>query len=344
MISINLSNILKNKKYILILSASAIILITLFIAIFCYIKYFDVVKRDIIIDIPDNSSARKICRILKDNSVVPSECVIIFLIKISGSDKTLKYGRYKFYQGMSYFEVFDVIRSGKIIEIKVTIPEGFNIYDIGERLEELGIVTSKNKFIDFCTDKDKVKDYINNGVSLEGYLFPDTYNFYPNEPISRIVSKMNRNFNDKVLPLFDNVTTIFVNDAVILASIVQKETSDINEMPLVSSVFFNRINLKMKLQSDPTVIYGLWPNINKPLLRSDLNADTPYNTYKIDGLPPTPICNPGIEAIKAVLLPANKDFLYFVADNEGGHIFSKKYSQHLINVKKSRRERKKATK
>ena len=228
----------------------------------------------------------------------------------------------------------DILVKGKIYLYKVVIPEGLNIYEIARILFKRKVINNKEAFIKFCFNKNIIKKFLNNGFSMEGYLFPDTYNFYKNEKISKIVKIMNDNFIKKVLPVIKKSNIyLTVNEIVILASIIQKETYKKDEMPVIASVFFNRMKRGMKLQSDPTIIYGLWKNFRGYLTKKDIKLYTAYNTYLNYGLPPTPISNPGLSAIKAVLHPAKTNFLYFVSTGKGSHAFAKTYAEHRRNIK-----------
>ena len=197
-------------------------------------------------------------------------------------------------------------------------------------------MVKKKDFISFCFDKNKIEDFYNNGISMEGYLFPDTYIIPMSYSIRKIVKAMNDNFKKKIINrlYYDFVKSkMGVNEIITLASIIQKETYYKKEMPIIASVFLNRLKKGMRLQSDPTVIYGIWNRFKGNLTRKDIDTYTPYNTYKINGLPPTPICNPGFYAVYSVLHPAKTDYYYFVSTNRGYHVFSKTYKQHLRYIK-----------
>ncbi len=302
---------------------------------FWYLKDYPVTGKDVILTIPENSSAKAICNILQDSGVVPSSKIMFLIIKITKNEKNLKSGEYKFFRGMSYLNVLDFLISGKIYLFRVTIPEGLNTFEIADLLQKREVIKSAKDFVNVCNNIHAIKNFLNNGFSMEGYLFPDTYKFYKHEDIKKVIKIMNENFIKKVLPVYKKSKTYFtLNEVVTLASIIQKETYNKKEMPVIASVFINRLKRGMRLQSDPTIIYGLWDELKGPLKRSDLKIENEYNTYLNYGLPPTPISNPGIAAIKAVLNPAKTDYLYFVSSGKGYHIFAKTYKQHLRNIRK----------
>jgi UPF0755 protein len=234
--------------------------------------------------------------------------------------------------------IFDIER-GREFLIKTVIVEGFNTYDIAENFEKLNIF-SKDTFLNFCFNKALIYDltHMQGLNSLEGFLFPDTYYVPKHIEIKKVVYKMYNNFFKNLPSNFEeklkqNNLTFY--EGIILASIIQKESYKINEYPLVASVFYNRLKQDMPLQSDPTVIYGIYKDFDGDLKK--VNLQDPfnlYNTYLHKKLPPTPICNPGKYALEAVINPAKSDYLYFVSTGDGGHVFSKTYQEHLYNVKK----------
>lgn len=258
-----------------------------------------------------------------------------YLIKIEHFDKKIKYGAYKF-ENLQLKKALQYIAEGKTNLIKVTIPEGYNIYDIAKILDNSNIIRYE-KFIEKVFDKDYVYKTIGfQAESLEGFLYPETYFFEENTEPEAVVSKMYNTFMQNLPDNFSSKASangLTFYQAVILASIIQKESYDKDEMPVISSVFHNRLKIKMRLESDPTIIYGIYSSFDGNLKKSDLaNPDNRYNTYKINGLPPTPICNPESFALYAAVNPTNTDYLYFVADKEGKHQFSKSYNEHKNKV------------
>lgn len=259
----------------------------------------------------------------------------IYLIKKLKLAKNMKYGYYRA-EDLPVRRLLDAIMKGRQSTIKVTIPEGFNIYDLSNRLSER-IVDSAAQFLKKLKDKEFIRMLTGHEYhSLEGLLYPNTYFFPPHSDPEYIASAMYKMFLEQLPEDFDKKAKALGMtryQAVILASIIQKETYDPKEAPIISSVFHNRLRYHMRLQADPTVIYGLYPDFDGNIRKKDLeNPDNPYNTYKIKGLPPTPICSPSKIALEAAVNPADTKYLYFVADKEHKHIFSKSYKEHMRRV------------
>jgi UPF0755 protein len=214
------------------------------------------------------------------------------------------------------------------------------IREISVVLEEAGIAKAQElqalAYDQYVTNEEGIT-----ASSLEGYLFPETYNFRRNTPARKIISVMREEFKKRWQPEWDERArslNLSPHEIVTLASIIEKESGNFDEQPIISSVFHNRLKKGMRLQADPTVIYGI-KNFNGNLTKLDLITETPYNTYTIDGLPPGPIANPGSAAIKAALYPADTQFYYFVGNRAGRHIFSQDLEQHNQAVNRYQRGR-----
>jgi len=260
-----------------------------------------------------------------------------YLLLVYKFGKNRKYGFYKF-NNKNIKSILEDIRNGNTFKIKITIPEGFNIFQIGNLLDKLKIV-KYDDFINYITNKTVIRKLTGkNYISLEGFLYPETYFFSMNEPVENIVKTMINEFLKNLPKNFEievKKNGLDFYKGLILASIIQKETYLEEEYPLIASVFYNRFKKGMPLQSDPTVIYGIFHQFNGNLQKKHLlDKNNPYNTYIYRGLPPTPICNPSISALKSVMYPAKTDYLYFVADKNGKHHFSKTYSEHKHKVYK----------
>ncbi len=247
--------------------------------------------------------------------------------KIKGSMGSFKAGNYIIKPGTNMLQVIDILTTGKGQTVSVTIPEGKNLYQVADILESQKI-TSKDDFIKLSKDPDFVSSLGIPASRLEGYLYPETYHFAKNTPAKTVIKTMVNVFNDKTSEVDFSKSNLSKHSVIILASVVEKETGASFERPQIAGVFHNRLKKKMRLQSDPTTIYGIWENYNGNLRKKHLLEKTPYNTYKIPALPAGPISNPGLESIKAVLNPASHKFLYFVSKNDGTHIFSETYKQH----------------
>jgi UPF0755 protein len=258
--------------------------------------------------------------------------------------KKIQWGDFELYAGMPPRVLLDYLTTGKTMLKRVTIPEGFTLRQIAQRLSEENLVEEK-AFLISGNDPQLLADLGIEGASLEGYLFPDTYIFHRGMTIQAIQKKMVLRFKEvfKSLPntnITDHNSTIKI---VTLASIVEKETGLPSEKPLIASVFYNRLRIRMALQSDPTVIYGI-KDFNGDLTKKDLLTPTDYNTYLKPGLPPGPIANPGKDSLQAVLSPSKSDYLYFVSKNDGSHFFSKDLKNHNRAVARYQLSRKESQK
>jgi UPF0755 protein len=275
-----------------------------------------------------------VVRKLRDQKVVSNERLFLLWARYSGLEKKIHWGLYRFELPLSPSEVLNRMVLGKGIFYRVTIPEGLTVKEIADLLGKMGIVREE-QFLTAAHDPELLSFLGLQDKGIEGYLFPNTYSFIPETPPREIILKMTEQFRKSVEPLAgdrkaDNGLT--PHEIVILASIIEKETGVEAERPLVSAVFHNRLKLKMPLQSDPTVIYGI-KDFNGNLTRKDLYASSPYNTYRIPALPPGPICNPGLSSLRAALHPASVPYLYFVSKNDGTHHFSDNLEAHSQAVK-----------
>lgn len=286
----------------------------------------------VLFQIAPGSSFRQICSDLAKQGLVKYSWSLDIISRLKKVDKQIHAGEYELKRSMRPTEILAVLASGKIFERKITVKEGVSVWEIGKLLEAAGLM-SKSDFNAAIVD---VKLLHEAGIpeesrSFEGYLFPDTYSFSrPVEP-KRVIWTMLKQGIDKWTDEFTSRTEelkMTRHEILTLASIIEKESgSKLDEQPLISAVFHNRLKQGMKLQADPTVIYGI-PNFNGNLTRQDLETPTPYNTYTNFGLPPGPISNPGLSAIKAALYPADSPALYFVSNNNGSHIFSATLEEH----------------
>ena len=264
---------------------------------------------------------------LGQEEIIGSTKVFHRYCQYKGYLTNFKTGIYEIPTGITMLGVIELFQSGRGLLTSVTIPEGKNLYEIATILEE-NKVTSKDDFIEVAKDPAIAKELGLPGLSLEGYLYPETYSFAPQSPAKSVAEAMVNVFKSKTNALDFNSSPLNPKEVIILASLVEKETGAGFERPIIAGVFLNRLQKRMRLQSDPTTIYGIWERFNGNLRKSDLLEKTPYNTYKISGLPVGPIANPGISAIEAVLDPADHEFIYFVSKNDGTHVFSKTLVEH----------------
>ncbi|MEQ6359069.1 endolytic transglycosylase MltG [Thermoanaerobacter thermohydrosulfuricus] len=290
-----------------------------------------------IINIPKGYSTVQIAKVLKENNLIKNEWFFIWRAKILGADGKLQAGKYLLSPNMTTDQIIEKIFAGKAQKdtIKVTIPEGYSVKDIANKLSQLGLV-NKDKFLEVAQkdtfNYDFLKDIPKDRPSrLEGYLFPDTYQIPIEAGEKEIINIMLKRFQQVYnSTIKDNVKYVGMtpDQIVIIASLIEKEAVVDKDRPLIAGVIYNRLKKHMKLQIDATVQYALGEHKDK-LLYKDLEVDSPYNTYQHYGLPIGPICNPGLKSIKAALFPAKHDFYYYVAKKDGSHIFSITYEDHL---------------
>ncbi len=284
-------------------------------------------EAETVIDIPRGTGLSAIADNLEEEGVVDSATVFQLGVWISGGSKDLKAGEYAIPPGASPRDIMDLFISGQSILHRLTVPEGLTSSQIMRLVEAHEVLVG-----------DMPEE-----VPEEGALLPETYLFTRGETRQGVVRQMIKAHDDVLAELWaerqDGLPLKTPYEAVILASIVEKETGIAEERPRVAGVFINRLNRGMRLQSDPTIIYGLTQGepLGRGLRQSELDKETPYNTYFIDGLPPTPIANPGRAALAAVLDPPVTKDLYFVADGTGGHVFAETFGQHQRNVAQWRR-------
>jgi len=272
---------------------------------------------------------KSLCARLQESGVIEHPRKFEWFARLKGYDKSIKAGEYLFSSGMAPSEILQVLISGKVRLHRITIPEGYNLPQIARAVAEAGF-GSETDFLKAATDSIRVHEHGIDAETFEGYLFPDTYLFPKDATPEMIVSTMVKRFWSAIRPEWkDQAKTLgfSIHQVVTLASIIEKETGVADERPLISSVFHNRLQRRMRLESDPTVIYGI-KNFDGNIKRKHLSELTPYNTYKIKGLPPGPIANTGIDSIKAALYPADTQFLYFVSKRNHTHQFSTNIRDH----------------
>lgn len=293
-------------------------------------------ERTFYVRVEPGMSAEDVKRILTEKKIITSPFKYWLYSKLKGADGKMQVGTYAFRRGMDEDEVLTILVSGRTASIRFTVPEGYTVNDIATRLEEQGIVKAKEfkreakNFVPFSfIVKSELATY-----PCEGFLFPDTYETKPDATPKEILQQMADNFDAQ---LTDEMRTkaasmgISVYDLATLASMVEKEVRYDDERPIVAQVFFKRLDISMPLQSCASIQY-LLDEPREELSIADTQIDSPYNTYQHFGLPPGPVSNPGIKAIKAVLEPAKTDYLYFVADKEGRTHFTTSYGEHLSKV------------
>lgn len=286
---------------------------------------------------------RRIAETLQEASVISDKNLFMILARFYRKGKSVKAGEYQFTTSMLPLEVLTKLQDGKIYFHTATIPEGYTLRQIAELLAGQGLV-DKAKFLAIAFSAEAAAEFKIEAQSLEGYLFPNTYYIHRGMEEKTIIQEMVNEFWQVMTPeLQEEIRQkgFTIHEIVTLASIVEKEARVPAERELIAAVYHNRLKIKMKLDSDPTVIYGLEEEFNGNLTRTDLQTETPYNTYKRRGLPPGPIANPGKSSILAAIRPAEVKYLYFVARNDGTHQFSRTYQEHLRAVHEYQKNRKK---
>jgi UPF0755 protein len=264
--------------------------------------------------------------------------------RVLGYTSQIRVGEYELNRGMRPLEILSVLSSGKSIERPITFKEGLNMYEIAQALEDDGFFRAKD-FLSLCKNKQLIEELLGEPLpSLEGYLFPETYRLTKYTTAEQLVRLMVQNFF-RVYEQAEASGRLKKprHEAVILASIIEKETGAPEERPMISSVFHNRLRLGMRLQSDPTILYGMLVAsgvMPKNIRKKDIRAPTPFNTYTVNGLPFGPIANPGEEALKAALSPEASNYLYFVSRNDGTHVFSTSLKDHNRAVRKFQLDKK----
>ncbi len=291
-------------------------------------------------NIPSGLDVDNISRLLFDSGIISSRNKFKLYVRLRKADARLKAGEYQFTTFMSPRDVLEKLLKGERILKKITVPEGFTMRQVAGLMAEhhLG---SYEKILALMKNRDFIKELGIDAPTLEGYLFPDTYLYSSTQGPRDIIKEMVRQFNEHFEKIWENRAPdnpLSRYEILILASMVEKEAMVDEERPLIAGVFINRLKKGMLLQCDPTVIYGL-EKFNGKLTRKDLASRTPYNTYLVKGLPPGPICNPGLSSLKAAANPAPVKYLFFVSKNNGHHYFSENIRDHINAVRKYQRRR-----
>jgi UPF0755 protein len=282
----------------------------------------------------------EVARRLQDAGVVRNASGFKLLAWLRGDARRIKAGPYDFGGPATPGRVLDRLVAGDVRRQRLTIPEGFSLREIAARIEAEGIGSAET-FLQLARDPEFIASLGIASPSLEGYLYPDTYLFDSGTPEDRIIRAMVRQFENRLAPdLVEGAAKAGLDphQLVTLASIVQKEAGSRAEMPVIAAVFHNRLRLNMPLQADPTVIYGV-ADYNGTITRKHLLTPTPYNTYRMTGLPPGPIACPGEDALRAAAFPAESDYLFFVASGDGTHTFSRTLGEHNRAVQRYRLNR-----
>jgi UPF0755 protein len=293
----------------------------------------------VMVEVKRGLNSRGILGHLQQAGVLRDDFFPLIYLKTIRRGDSLKAGVYEFEGAVSAIDVLDKLAAGDVVLRTVTIREGLDRFAVGALMAEAGF-GSREEWDQVTSDGELIRDLDPDATSLEGYLFPDTYKLAPGSRPVAIARSMVQNFRNQFgaeLALIAN--GLDVHQTVTLASIVETEARLDEERAVIASVYVNRINRRMPLQADPTVVYALklqgrWDgNIRK----ADLQMDSEYNTYRNRGFPPGPIANPGLASLRAAAAPARTDFLYFVSRNDGSHVFSRTLAEHNRNVEEYQR-------
>lgn len=285
-------------------------------------------------EVRKGATTAQILRGLERAGVLRDSFVPVLYVKAIRRDLRPKAGVYAFRDALTPLDVLDRLGRGETVLVQVTVREGLDRFALAKLMASEGLGT-EGDWLELTADSSLVEDIAPEATSLEGYLFPDTYRFSPGTAARVIVEEMVKNFRRQFGEELAYIRTgLSVHETVTLASIVETEAQLESERPLIASVYKNRIETRMLLQADPTVIYamklaGTW---NGNIRKDDLRMSSPYNTYARPGLPPGPIANPGLASLRAAANPAASEFYYFVSKNDGSHVFSRNLDEHNRNV------------
>jgi len=314
---------------ILTIALSLFILLTIAWIVSCYFVPHQV--EETVIEIKQGSGAQQISNLLESKGIIRSRLLFNAYIRLNKVDKKLSYGRYLFHGEMTLSDVVKVLTSANVLLKSLTIPEGLTLLQTAKLLSARGF-GDYDTFLALSRDSIFASSLVNMPVkSLEGFLFPETYKLPEDASEEYLIKILVREFKRQTadLDFSGSAEGLFPN--IILASIVEREAHHRDEYPVIAGVYLNRLHDNHKLQADPTVAYILAKRgiKRRKIYYKDLRIDNPYNTYKYTGLPPGPICSPGIDAINSVLTPHDTDYYFFFAGNNGRHEFSRTYSEHL---------------
>ena len=307
-------------------------------ALLGYLYFFDYTKErevsDVWIEIEKGESIHDVARKLIESGILDKK--ITFLIFARWDFHQFKAGEFRFSGKVSPRKAVFFFKNGIFAKRKVVVLPGWSMYEVADELERKKIIKDREEFLSLATDPVFLRSLKIYYDSVEGFLYPDTYFFYKHTSPRDVMKVMVDNFFRKVgKSRLEKMKKRGFYTILILASIVEEEATFDFEKPIIASVYWNRLRKGMRLQADPTAMYGL-RIFHRPPRPEDLRKDNPYNTYTRDGLPPTPICSPTVSSIDAVLYPAKTDYFFFVAKGDGTHFFARTYEEHLKNIEKAR--------
>ena len=290
------------------------------------------------IDIPEGTTFRQVAELLEKERLIRNKWAFLLLGRLTWTERRILAGEYALHAGMSPVEILSEFREGHVVLHPVTIPEGYTVARIAELLGEKGLADPE-EFMRLAHDRDFIRSLNLDASNLEGYLFPNTYYIARHTGTKTLITQFVEGLRHALTPEVlarAQIINMSIHEVLTLASVIEKETSVPEERGVISAVFHNRLRRGIRLQSDPTVIYGL-ASFDGNLRKRDLQSSSPYNTYRFGGLPPGPIANPGAGAISAAVYPAMTSYLYFVSRNDGTHHFSSTLVEHNHAVNKYQR-------
>jgi peptidoglycan lytic transglycosylase G len=293
-----------------------------------------------LIEVPEGMTLRQLAARLEHEQLIRSQTAFVLLGRLMAADRHIKAGEYAVHAGMRPSEMLIEFLNGHVVLYQVTIPEGYTIVELAQVFAQQGVVDPET-LVALAHDRDFIQSLSIEAASLEGYLYPNTYRFARRTKSKEILKEMVEGLWHVFTPDLQRRAQeihMTLHEVLTLASVIEKETGSAQERELISAVFHNRLKRGIPLQSDPTVIYGL-AYFDGNIRKKDLGSKSPYNTYRVRGLPPGPIANPGLGAIRAALYPAPTKHLYFVSRNDGTHQFSSTLAEHNRAVDKYQRHR-----
>ena len=333
------------KYWLMLVSTFLLVALLIFLGLFYFLSQLKAVNSEenmkiITVEVEPNTACKELANILEKKGLIRNSFVFNLYAIYTGMDTRIQPGEYELNTAMSAKEILKKLVSGEIIYYSFTIPEGYTVEQIAEILEKEGR-SDKERFLELCKQGDFDFDFLVKDTDmkyvLEGYLFPDTYKIAGHTTEEEIIEMMLKRFELEMEVLdFEQKAKelgLSVHQAVTIASMIEREALVDSDRPIISSVIHNRLKINMPLQIDATVLYALGEH-KEVVLYKDLEVESPYNTYKVNSLPPGPIASPGTASLHAAVNPAKTDFLYYVLKPDGSHAFSRTYSEHLANVSK----------
>lgn len=329
------------KNFILAITSNLLLILSILgiWTAFDIVKYADTPSgfetKDTLVMVMPGQKLKTTSNILYQNRIIRKPLYFYIYARVTGYGMHIKAGEYLLSASMTPVQILNVLASGRVYLHKITIPEGYNLKEIADVFAESGLM-EKSLFLKAAKNFKLDPSLKTEADSLEGYLFPDTYYFPKGISAEKIIATMINQFKQVVTPEMiqqAHKEGLSLHQAVTLASIIEKETGSENERSIISSVFHNRLKRGMRLESDPTVIYGI-ENFDGNITRKHLSTPTPYNTYTRHGLPPGPIASPGAKSLMAAVYPAQTDYLFFVSRKDKTHKFSRTFGEHSDAVRK----------